>query len=185
MPMRAIDTDLQRPIVRRISDWTLKEHEVVVSHWPDTKTIARKLPHRSEGSIHRFAARCNLTKQLHHWTGAQDAILKRRVREGIKRKAIAEELGLTLIQVANRMQYTNTRYAKKQRAPTGNIRFDSVAQRAFELNMSLREVDEACGSGAAFQRYGKGRTIALKHFAKAVELLDGELCVRWNSLDSD
>ena len=33
-------------VVRKQNDWTLKEHEVVVSHWPDVETIQKSLPHR-------------------------------------------------------------------------------------------------------------------------------------------
>jgi phosphohistidine phosphatase SixA len=36
-----------RRVIRRSTNWTLKEHEVVVSHWPDVDAIAKQLPHRT------------------------------------------------------------------------------------------------------------------------------------------
>lgn len=100
-------------VIRRHSDWTLKEHEVVVSYWPDIAAIQSALPHRSRAAIQNFAGKCNLRRPLHIWTQPEDQLLRRRVRENVPRQAIAKEMRLTLNQVANRMAYTGIRYGRR------------------------------------------------------------------------
>lgn len=170
-----------RPLVKRSNDWTLKEHEVVVSHWPDVKTIERLLPHRTRCAIVAFAGKCNLRKEQHVWTGAQTSLLRKRVGEGKTRIEIASELGLTKLQVLNRCRYLGLRNPVKPPAPTGHLLMDAIRKRSFELNISRRELDEACRSGEQFQRWSPARTIAQRHILKAIEVLDGQLTVEWSN----
>lgn len=172
-----------RRVVRRSNEWTLREHEVVVSHWPDVSTIRRRLPHRTRTAIVGFAGKCNLRKQIHVWTGEQDAKLRRMVRAQMSRKDIARELGLTLMQVANRMGYASIRYDRRAPKPSGHALYDSIARRAFDTNTSLKELDEACRSGAVFQKFGRGRKISIRAIARAVQALGGELCIEWSALE--
>src|SRR5690606_32555860 len=125
-------------VVRRQRDWTLKEHEVVVSHWPDAAEISRRLPHRTRGAIVNFARKCNLGRPLRIWTAAEDAVLRKRIRDGVPRKDIATELKMTLNQVANRMAYSKLRYEAKTPKPTGNRLMDMVFKRAFDLNLKRK-----------------------------------------------
>lgn len=173
--------DAQR-VVRRHRDWTLKEHEVVISHWPDVATISRRLPHRTATAIRSFAGKCNLRREIHLWSASQDALLRKRVRERVPRRDIAAELKLTLLQVTNRMRYAGIRYeGKRPPSSTGNRLMDAVFARAHELNLSRRDLDEICNSGAVFQRWGPSRRIHLKHVRRAVEYLDGAFVVEWNA----
>ncbi len=169
-----------KPIVRRINDWSLREHEVVVSHWPNLLEIRRLLPHRTVNAINSFAGKCNLRKELHVWTTTETALLKRRVREGRTRAEVAAELGMTTLQVQNRCQYLKLSHERRPPKPTGDRLMDAVYQRAFELNMSRRELDEACSSGGQFQRWSPARKIAFKHVLKAVRLMEGQLAVEWS-----
>lgn len=172
--------------VRRIrkakNDWTLKEHEVLVTYWPDVSLIRRALPHRSEAAIRNFAGKCNLRKQIHHWTPEQDQLLRKLIKEGVTRKQIGKELGLTFFQVGNRMRYTGLSYGRRPPKPTGHKVMDSIRRRLFDLNMSSAELDEACGTGKAFQKWSPRRCIAMKNLIRAIKELDGELSVEWSSL---
>lgn len=171
-----------RRIVRRHSDWTLKEHEVVVSHWPDIETIKRALPHRTRTAIQNFAGRCNLRRPLHIWTQPEDQLLRRRVRESVPRQAIAKEMGLTLNQIANRMAYTNTRYGIRRPGETGDPLMTAIFKRAFELNMSRHDLDELCGSGGQFKRWSPARRIHRKHLWRAIEELGGRVVAEWEAI---
>lgn len=166
-------------VIRRSNDWTLKEHEVVVSYWPDIDEIAKRLPHRSRYAIGYFAGKCNLRKQIHSWTGEQHRILRNRVREGIPRAEIAKELGLTTGQIANRMGSTGLTYPRRRPKIMGNSLMDSIRQRAFDLNISMKELDEACKSGNQFAKYAACRHVHIKHIVKAAKVLDGEVALRW------
>jgi hypothetical protein len=169
-------------VVRRHNDWTLKEHEVVVSHWPDIGEIARRLPHRTRGAIQGFGRKCNLGKPVHVWTAAEDAHLRRRIREGVSRQVIANELKMNLNQVANRMAYIKLRCGPKPVKPTGNRLMDAVFARAFELNLKRKDLDEICRSGEVFRRWSPARKIAIRHVITAVRFMEGDLAVEWRPL---
>lgn len=167
-------------VVRRHNDWTLKEHEVVVSHWPDITTIERRLPYRSRRAIRGFAGRCNLLTSRHIWTAAEDTKLRKLAAAGYERRAIAEELGLTIGQVAGRLSYTRTAIARKPPAPSANPLVDAVRQRAFEMRMSLADLDRSLGNQKIFQQAAGRQCVRLAHIEKAVKALGGELTVEWN-----
>lgn len=166
-------------VVRRHSDWTLKEHEVVVSHWPDVDKIAKQLPHRTRNAIRSFAGKCNLRKQIHSWTQEEHSLLRRRVREGISQREIAKELGLTKLQVTNRMRYAGLTYGRRPPTPSGNKIMDAIFYRAFELNLSRKDLDALCQSRAAFSRWSPARRIHNRHIWRAVKELGGQLVVEW------
>lgn len=170
-----------RPLRRHRDSWTLREHEVLIEHWPDIATIAKILPHRSRASVRRFASKCNLIEQGFVWSEAQTRLLRRRVSENIPARAIAEEMGLRKLQVVNRMRYLGLQFKPRPPRPTGNKLMDAIYTRAFELNMSRREIDEACGSGGQFRRWSSVRRIAFKHLVKAVRVMDGQLTIEWSN----
>lgn len=170
-------------VVRRQNDWTLKEHEVVVTHWPDVAAIEKRLPHRSRIAIQSFAGKCNLRREIHFWTGSEDALLRKRVREGVPRKLIAAELHMDVDQVQNRMQYVGIRYGKRPPQPTGHRLMDAIMHRAFTLNMSRRDLDAVCGGGQ-FSRWSPKRKICIRRVKRAVDYLGGELDVHWEPLEN-
>ena len=174
-------TDDQRHrVIRRHNDWTLKEHEVVVSHWPDIDEITKRLPHRTRAAICNFAGRCNLRKQIHLWTDEEHSLLRRRVREGVPQREIAKELGLNKLQITNRIAYTGLSYPRRPPKPTGNPLIDTIRRRAFDLNVSMKELDEACNSGKQFEKYSAQRRIHIKHIARAAKVLDGNITIQWS-----
>lgn len=170
----------QHKVVRRHSDWTLKEHEVVVSHWPDINTIRSALPHRTRKAIENFAGRCNLRRPLHIWTQVEDQLLRQRVKENVPRKAIADELKLTLNQVANRMAYTGMRYSRRPPSIGGSPIMQEILKRAYELNMSRGDLDEMCRSGSAFRRWTPARNIHRRHLWRAIEEMGGSVVPEWH-----
>jgi len=170
------------PFRRWKDEWTLREHRVVVDHWPDKKAIHRILPHRTTTAIQSFASKCNLPKPIHSWTTVEDALLKRRVREGVSRKLIAAELGLTTLQVQNRMKYAGIRYEPRPPAPTGNHLVDAVRLRSFGLRMSLTDLDRSLGRRKTFSHGGRGHKVALDAINQAAKALGGRLVIEWEEL---
>lgn len=169
-----------RIITRRRNDWTLKEHEVVVTFWPDVSAIQKALPHRSRIAIVTFAGKCNLRREQHIWTGAEDSLLRRRISEGVPRKAIARELKLQVGQIQNRMRYARLRYAKRGPKPTGNKLMDAVFRRAFDMNLSRNDLDAISGKdGKQFSKWSPARKICIRRINRVVEYLGGSLSVTW------
>jgi hypothetical protein len=174
-----------RRVIRRSNEWTLREHEVVISYWPDVRTIRKLLPHRTQMAIKWFAGKCNLRRPQQIWTADEDTKLKRLVRAQAPKKQIAAELGRTLNQISHRMQYTHLRYDRRPPKPRGHALYDSIARRAFDLNMSMRELDECCGSGTAFRRFRPHRPVGVRKFAKAIRELGGRFEIAWDPLTDD
>lgn len=167
-------------VIRKLNDWTLKEHEVVVSYWPDVRAIRKCLPHRTEAAIRAFAAKCNLTTSRHVWTGAMDAKLRRFAAAGWSRKDIAGELGLRLNQVAGRLSYTGTKIASKPPAPSAHPLVNAIRQRAFSMNMTMIDLDRSLGSRKIFQQAAGKQNVSHVHIRKAVEALGGKLTIEWS-----
>jgi hypothetical protein len=169
-----------RRIVRRNNEWTLREHEVVVSHWPRVEEISRRLPHRTVTAIRGFAGKCNLRKPMRQWKQTEDSLLRKRVKQGVSRQEIARELGMTLNQVANRMAYANIHYERKPPQRTGNHLRDEIFQRAFDLNLSRKDLDELCCSGNIFSKWSPSQKVHNRHIWRAVNRLGGKLTVEWD-----
>lgn len=170
-------------VVRRHNDWTLKEHAVLMDHWPDVDKLVKLLPHRSRKAIENFAGKCNLRRKIHFWTAREDRLLRQRVREGVPRKQTASELGLKVDQVANRLQYTGLRYARRPPKRAGHRLIDTIRARAYEMNMTTSELDEACKSGSVFRKWSPARKIHHKHIQRAVQILGGQFDIVWEALD--
>jgi len=178
-----VKSNFADPVLGRYDLWTLEEFETVAVHWPDIQAIRALLPHRSAKAITNAAARCRLRKKLHFWTAAETSKLRRLVAAGLPRRQIAQELNLDLMQVQNRIKYAGLRFSKRPYKPTGDRLKDAIRQRAFELNMTMVDLDEACGSGMHFRRSDRRWKIHPAHLVKAVEVLGGELSVTWKPLD--
>lgn len=182
--MQAVEIASSTPVrpLRRVADsWTMREHEIVITYWPDIGKIREYLPHRTIHAVRSFAQKCNLRKPGHAWTGAENTLLKKRVKEGVTRRKIAEELGLTLGQVVNRCQLAKIR-GRQSLKVYGDPLLDSFRQRARALNMTITDLDKACGSKGAFAKWpSKGRA-PMKHLEKALAVLDGKLTVEWSDL---
>ncbi len=172
-------------VIRRHNDWTLKEHEVLISHWPDVNTIRRRIPHRSTRAIRAFAGKCNLTNPRHIWTAAQDAKLRKLAAEGNRPKEIAEILGLTLGQVTGRMRYARIRVARRPPAQCADPLINAVRQRAYALNMTLADLDRSLGKRRTFQQASGKQRVKLVHVARAVRAMGGRFIVEWIDDDAD
>ncbi|TIQ35974.1 MAG: hypothetical protein E5X48_11150 [Mesorhizobium sp.] len=168
-------------IVRADNTWTFNESELLRKHWPDVALLRKLLPHRSERALRDMAARCGLIpqKEQNIWTGAQDKKLRQMAAAGNSRKEIAAELGLTVGQVANRLLYRKINLAKRPPVQIGNELLDQIRRRAFDLNMSIADLDRSLGSRHIFQTAWKGRHISPKHIHRAVKALGGELKIKW------
>jgi hypothetical protein len=62
---------------------------------------------------------------------------------------------------------------------------DSIRRRLFDMNMSARELDEACHSGRVFRKWSPARKVAMKHIFSAMKVLEGQLVVKWSDLDEE
>lgn len=168
-------------IVRRDDSWTYIESEVLREFWPSMDAVRKRLPHRTERAIRNMAKRCGLIpdKVQHIWTAGQDRALKRMAANGATRKEMADALGLCVPQVANRLQYTKTHVAKRAPVLLGEPLVDAVRRRAFDLKISMVDLDRSLGKHKVFQNAWKQKLVGPTHLHKAVKALGGSLVVQW------
>ncbi|MDX8438375.1 hypothetical protein [Mesorhizobium australafricanum] len=168
-------------IVRADNTWTFNESELLREHWPDTAKLRKLLPHRTERALQHMAKRCGLIppKEQNIWTGAQDKTLTRMAAAGATREEIATELGLTVIQVANRLNYRGINLTKRPPKSYGDPLVDEIRRRAFDLKMSVTDLDRSLGTRRIFTNAWKGRRIKATHIHRAVKALGGELKIEW------
>lgn len=84
--------------------------------------------------------------------------------------------GKTMPQAWARARRSRFRHPRKPPRPTGLPVVDAVRRRAFELNLTMRDLDEITRSGSYFR---SPRTVVWRHVGRAIEALDGELRVDW------
>lgn len=171
-------------VIRRDDSWTYRETEVLHEHWPDMAALRKLLPHRSEKAIKRMAQKCGAAppKEQHVWTGAQDKRLRALAADGTPIKLIAKELDLRPLQVTNRLQYTGVRIARRPPGLCGDDLADAVRLRAFQMNISIRDLDRSLGRHRIFEKAVTRKHVLPNHIEKAVKALGGRLTIEWDDL---
>lgn len=171
-------------IIRRDDSWTYRETEVLRGHWPDMAAMRKLLPHRTKTAIRHMAAKCGAAqpKNQHIWTGAEDKRLKALAAAGASRKEMATALGLSPIQIQNRLRYACIQVAKRPPMSCGDELADAIRQRAFQMNMTMRDLDRSLGNRQIFQHAVGKRRIRADHIDRAVKALGGRMTIVWEDL---
>ena len=161
--------------------WSLFELEILEQHWPDLRLLKKRLPMRTEQAIKAMASRCGLkrTQPNHVWTAREHSDLKRMVASGHTRRQIAVHLGLTLGQVANRLQYEGMKQPRRRPVLCGNPLADAIRQRAFDLNLTMTDLDRSLGYRGRFSGCFRGKRFSDSSVGRAVRALGGKLHIEW------
>jgi hypothetical protein len=164
--------------------WTKREDEIVRALYPDYDAVLRALKTRTRVAIRTRAMKLGITKRRYPWTAAEIFRLRR-----LYPKQTAAELQVSFpgVKPAQIRQMANLRGITKDRRPlppTGIAVIDAIRRRAFELNLSMIDVDEMARTGIYFQssrwRY---LGVRLVQVCRAIQALDGEISPIWRSLD--
>jgi hypothetical protein len=176
-----IGSEARVRIVRRDDTWTFQETEVVRKHWPNVEKIRALLPHRSSSAIRRIAQLCGLKSDhdMHVWTAAEQAKLRKMAAAGASRKEIATELNLSVSQVGSRLTYTRLKIAPKPPAPSDNPLVDAIRQRVHAVNMTLIDLDRSLGSRKIFSQSAGRQRVSPVHIHRAARALGGRLVIEW------
>lgn len=171
-----------RAVRRSDNMWSYAESEILRRFWPAMDALRERMPHRTEIAIRNMAKRCGLVpdKVQHIWTAAQDKTLKRMAANGATRKEMAEVLSLTVAHITNRLQYTKTNIAKRAPVIIGDPLVDAIRQRAFDLKISIADLDRSLGRSKIF-RSAKRHPPSPRQLHQAVKALGGKLVVQWEA----
>lgn len=162
--------------------WTPDEEQVVVAYYPDYNELERRLPHRTRAA---FEARADhlgiINRHAPRWTAREQRQLQQMRADGASFRELCRAFPTRsqqalVIYVRKHGFRLNRRYT-----PSGVAVLDELRREASRRGMAMTDIDRQIGSGRTFE---SGRSnIALKHIAKAVAALGGEIHIEWHPLD--
>jgi len=124
--------------------WTALEMETLRRLHPDYGALVRALPRRTRNAIEKKAQKLGLSKPRRVWNEAEFRLMKPLYVRGAPMQSILDLLpGKTAKQVWAKASGRGIRRPRTRPRNTGLAPVDAVRQRAFELYMSMAELDEA------------------------------------------
>ncbi len=157
--------------------WSEAEVALLYLHYPDYKTLVRLLPRRTRKAIELKVAKIGLARPLRIWSAGEVRGFKPPYRDGT---AVSEILPILNQKTADQLYAaaSRRRIRRPRRRPKmlGVPVLDSIRQRAFDLNIPLRELDDATGQKHYF---GSPRCIRWKAVARAMKTLGGTPVAKW------
>lgn len=168
--------------------WTEAEDELVRLHFQNRTALEAMLPYRTAGAIKSRVNRLGLTLNMSFIAlTARDAT---RIRQLVKTchtyKQIAGVLGKNTETVRYHMKRRGMYLAKPDPKLTGFPLVDAIRQRAFQLKITLRDLDRSLSYRARnFSDKKQARKVSLKQIDCAVKAMGGRLVIVWDDGDDD
>lgn len=157
--------------------WTEEEVFTLLALYPDYAAAQKALPHRSLKALEMKIEKLGRARSRSVWTAAEVTRLKRPYTSGASTAELLELFpGKTMAQVWGRAWKSRFRRPRKPPRPTRWPVVDAVRRRAFELNLTMGDLDEMARSGSYFRRPW---TLNWRHVGKAIVALGGEVRVDW------
>lgn len=179
MKVKAQAQGVARPAAPR---WKIEKDELLRRHYPDYDLLMPRLPGRTRSAIKTRAKALKLQKPNVSWTGAEIAQI-RRYAQTMTRSEIFEKHSHRTPKNLDRVM--DTYGIRPQRIPlltSGDPLLDAARQRCRDTGLPLRVVSRMAGPdrtlGLSTER--KGATFANDSFARAIDLLGGELYAEWD-----
>lgn len=160
--------------------WTRKEDDIVRAFYPDYKALRRKLRRRSYSSIRYRASVLDVIKRRHVWLGSEVQRLRRLYPKANRNTILEAFPGLRWTQIQGKAGHIRVFRHRERLCRTGHPIIDLIRDRAFDLNISMVDLDSIARSKTYFQKAGwKTSGLNRKAILRAVEALGGEVSVQW------
>ncbi|MBY3614970.1 hypothetical protein [Rhizobium bangladeshense] len=161
--------------------WTEDERKIIEDKWPNFDAIRKAIPGRSRIAIRAQCRNMGLREKPQHiWSTAELSKLRKLYPAATIAEICATFPHSTWVNIRQVARHHGFRRAKRPFKPTGNAPVDEMLTKLFEANLSFHDLDKECRTKRYFQkakwRYAKPN---YNRLVKAIELLDGELAVRW------
>jgi hypothetical protein len=157
--------------------WTSKEVRVLWRLYPDYEALVVALPGRTRKAIECKVRSCGLARPLRVWSETEFGIMKPLYVRGVSIAAILERLpGKRARQVWSKASYHKIRRPRRPPRPTGFAVVDAVLRRAFDLHISVADLDAIAGRRGYFRRPGRTDWSAVQ---RVLPYLGGRAAVHW------
>jgi hypothetical protein len=157
--------------------WTPKEI-TALQLYPDYQALVRTLPRRTRKAIESKVWRCALAKPLRVWSEAESSIMKRLYVQGAPMAVILSRLpGKTARQVWSKASSRNIRRPRRPPRLTGLVPVDAVLLRAFDLNISVPDLNVIAGQRSYFRSPRRTNWSVVQ---RVLPHLGGQAAVHWH-----
>ncbi|MEH3125589.1 hypothetical protein [Agrobacterium cavarae] len=166
--------------------WTGEEDEILRHHYPYYHKMLAALPHRNLSGVRWRCQKLGLKKTRHQWLASDLSKLRKLLRtepRSVVKEQFPSHSWDAIRMVANYHGLFNETYQHRYKR-TGEPMIDAVLERTEELRWTLRDLDEASGTGTYFRRqYWRQHKLKIQMIQRAVRALGGDLVVRWKDYD--
>ncbi|WP_117195265.1 hypothetical protein [Rhizobium terrae] len=157
--------------------WTSAELGILQRLYPDLDAVARALPQRTPTAITHKARQIGLVPPLRIWSASDAQKLRKPYVAGVPIDTLSEmfprKSKRQIWHTANSMGYRRPRRAPKI---TGMPLVDSIRRRAFDLHITMTELDAIVGK---VQYFVCPRHVDWGALQRAMEFLGGRPMVCW------
>lgn len=158
--------------------WTPKEIAILRRLYPDYQALVRALPKRTRKAIESKVWRCGLAKPRRIWSEPDFGIMKPLYVRGAPMTAILNRLpSKTARQVWSKAANRKIRRPRRPPQPTGFAPVDAVRRRAFDLHISMTDLDAMAGRRNYFR---SPRGIDWSAVQRVLPYLGGQAAVSWH-----
>lgn len=161
--------------------WTDDEKATLVSLRGDYRAMEKALPHRTPIAIRGACQKLGLRKRIKFWKASEVATLRRLYPRATVTEIEAAFPDASWTNIQQVARYHGFRRRSREYKLTGIPALDEVRARCFEINWTMRDLDQAARTKTYFQRQGwQGKKINHRALGRAIEALDGVVQARWN-----
>nr|WP_278520425.1 hypothetical protein [Brucella anthropi] len=178
----AVPARASQPRVKLNMSWTREEDDLVRAHFENRPKLRALLPHRSREAIESRVYRLglNLEKRYFVITAKDAARIAQLVTTCRTYQEVADVMGISMHTVRNFMKRKRIHFTRSAPKMTGVPLVDAVRQRAFNMKLSMRDLDRSLGYRAkCFSRSNCAHLISIGQIAKAAKALGGRLEIVW------
>lgn len=157
--------------------WTPKETSAL-RLYPDYQALVRALPGRTRKAIEGKVWRSGLATPLRVWSETEFTVMKRLYTQGAVMAGILSQIpGKTAQQVWSKASSRGVRRPRRLPKSTGFAPVDAVRRRAFDLHISMTDLDVIAGRRSYFQSPRRTDWSAVQ---RVLPHLGGQAAVRWH-----
>jgi hypothetical protein len=160
--------------------WTERENDVVRELYPDYCALRKALRRRTYKALCHRTRFLGVAKKRHIWLGAEVSRLRRLYPKADRGDIILAFPNMSWQQIAAKACHVGLRRARRKLNSTGHPLIDVIRDRAFDLRLSMVDLDAMAGTKRYFQKaaWCNGH-VNRKALMRAVEALGGEVSVHW------
>lgn len=160
--------------------WTKNEDALVRERYPDYDALQKALRRRTYNALRARARTLDVVKRRHTWLGAEISRLRRMYPKAARHELMVFFPDVSWEAIKAMAHRVGVRRERRKLVSTGHPLIDRIRDRAFDLNLSMVDLDAMAGTKKYFQKAGwVNGNINRKAMLRAIEALGGEVSVQW------